>query len=260
MLLRRAASGYVFDFDDALPFRDSTSASFDSWQRRARFRRMVAGAARVVAGNHYLAGLARPYNGNVAVAPTAVDLGPYRERFEPALEPVVCWIGTAVNLTYLKPILPALARVRVGGTAAKLKLVCDQFVEHPGLEILRKPWRLEDEASDLMSSHVGIMPLADDPWTRGKCALKILQYFAASLPVVCSPVGSNLSVVEQGRNGYFASDEGEWIQRLEELLSDESKRRAFGAEGRALVEERYCVEANLDAFLAAVLGSHAGGR
>jgi glycosyltransferase involved in cell wall biosynthesis len=250
-LLRRAAPHYVFDFDDALPFRDSAAARFDSRQRRARFRRMVAGAARVAAGNDYLAGLAREFNDHVSVVPTAVDLRPYREAAaEAAREPLIGWIGTSANLMYLKPILPALARVRVAGGGTKLEIVCDAFVEHAGLEIVRKPWRLEEEARDLASCRVGIMPLPDDPWTRGKCALKILQYFAAALPVVCSPVGSNLAVVEQGRNGYFASDGAEWTERLEELLGDPDKRRAFGRAGRELVETRYSVEANLEAFLA----------
>jgi glycosyltransferase involved in cell wall biosynthesis len=250
--LRRAAPGYVFDFDDALPFRDSAAAAFDSRQRRARFRRMVGGAARVIAGNDYLAGLARPHNAAVSVVPTAIALDGYRARIEPAPDPVICWIGTTINLMYLRAILPALARLRVAGRAVKLKIVCDSFVEQDGLEIVRKRWSLDDEASDIASCRVGVMPLPDDPWTRGKCALKILQYFAASLPVVCSPVGSNLSVVEHGLSGYFANDDGEWIERLEELLADAGKRHAFGRAGRDCVERRYSVEANLEAFLAAV--------
>jgi glycosyltransferase involved in cell wall biosynthesis len=251
-LLRRVAPRYRFDFDDALLYRDSATARFDSWQRRARFRRMIAGAERAIAGNDYLAGLARPYNAAVSVVPTCVDLEPYRARGEPAREPLIGWIGTAVNLMYLRPILPALANVRAAGRGVKLKVICDAFPEEPGLEIARRRWRLEDEASELAACQIGIMPLADDPWTRGKCALKILQYFAASLPVVCSPVGTNLSVVEHGRSGYFAADDGEWTARLDELLADPAKRQAFGRAGRERVESRYSVASNLEAFLAAL--------
>ena len=123
---------------------------------------------------------------------------------------------------------------------------------HSGLEIVRKRWTLQDEARDLLDCQVGIMPLTDDPWTRGKCALKVLQYFAARRPVVCSPVGSNLSVVEHGRSGYFAADADEWKARLEELLADTALRRAFGRRGREMVECRYSVEANFAALRTAL--------
>lgn len=251
--LRVAAPGYLYDFDDAILFRDSAATRFDSRQRRARFRRMVTGAAGVIAGNDYLAGLARPYNVGVTVIPTAIDPAAYDVPSDPAGEPVIGWIGTAINLMYLRPLLPALAKVRVGGRGAKLKIVCDSFVEHPGLEVVRKRWNVADEARDLLSCQIGIMPLPDDPWTRGKCALKILQYFAARRPVVCSPVGSNLSVVEQGRSGYFASEADEWRSRLEELLADAGQRRTFGLRGRETVESRYSVEESF-AKLCAVLG------
>lgn len=252
-LLRLAAPHYVYDFDDAILFRDSSRPRFDSRQRRARFARTVGGASRVIAGNDYLAGLARRYHGDVTVVPTAVDLSPYDPATDPDEEPSICWIGTAVNLMYLRPLLPELAKVRVGRRGARLKIVCDGFVEHAGLDVVRRRWNVADEARDVMSCQVGIMPLPDDPWTRGKCALKILQYFAARRPVVCSPVGSNLSVVEQGRSGYFASDAREWRARLEELLADAAQRRAFGLRGRETVESRYSVEKNF-AKLCSVLG------
>jgi glycosyltransferase involved in cell wall biosynthesis len=252
-LLRLAAPDYLYDFDDAILFRDSASGRFDSRQRRARFRRMVGGASRVIAGNDYLAGLARRYQADVTVIPTAIDLAPYDAPIEPSDEPAICWIGTAVNLMYLRPLLSVLAKLRVRGSGVKLKIVSDGFVQHAGLEVVCKRWNLQDEARDIMSCQVGIMPLPDDPWTRGKCALKILQYFAARRPVVCSPVGSNLSVVEQGRSGYFASAADEWRARLEELLADAEKRRAFGRCGRETVESRYSVEENF-AKLRAALG------
>jgi len=255
--LRRSVADYVFDFDDAILFRDSARRNPHSWQRRMRFRRMVGGARRVIAGNAYLADLAARYAAphRVTVIPTTVDPGEYPAAEEdggPA-EPIIGWIGTRSNLMYLEAVAPALARVaRRGGPRPRLKLVCDGFVDVPGIEVIRKPWSRRDEAADLRSFQVGIMPLPDDPWTRGKCACKILQYFAAGVPVVCSPVGANAEVVEEGRNGYFARTEDEWASRIEALLADGEKRRRFGKAGWETVEKRYSVRANLDGFLAAL--------
>lgn len=252
-LLRRAASGYVFDFDDAIVYRDSAARRLESRQRRARFARMVKGARRVVAGNDYLAGLARAYNPSTVVIPTSVDVAPYDTAAPSSFErATVVWIGTRVNLMYLEPVLAAVARA-VRSAGAELEVICDDFPRVDGIDIVRRRWSLADEARDLMRCDVGIMPLPDDAWTRGKCALKILQYFAASLPVVCSPVGANTSVVEHGRSGYFARNGDEWAGFLEELLRDSEKRRRFGRAGRETVERSYSVEANLERLIAAIL-------
>jgi glycosyltransferase involved in cell wall biosynthesis len=249
-LLQRGGRRYLFDFDDAIMFRDSTHSRFDSWQRRWAFRRMVRGAHMSIAGNAYLAQCAARYSERVTVIPTAIDLSAYPPRpLESAPEPVVGWIGTRVNLMYLQRIFPALRRLAERRPGLKLKIVSDGFPDHvPGVDLIRKPWSRSDECADLASFQVGVMPLPDDPWTRGKCAVKILQYFAASLPVVCSPVGANRDVVEPSRNGYFAGTETEWVARLDELLANPEQRRRFGKHGRALVERRFSVESNLPAL------------
>lgn len=253
--LRRAARGYVFDFDDAIMFRDSSRRRFDSWQRRRRFRRMVAGARTVIAGNGYLAEWASRFSDRVTVIPTAIDLSVYSERrTEPSGEPVIGWIGTRVNLMYLRAIVPALTRLARQRPDVQLKVVSDGFFDVAGVSVTNKPWSLADEVDDVTSFHVGIMPLPDDPWTRGKCAVKILQYFAAAVPVVCSPVGANLEVVEHGRSGYFATSEDEWVARLEELLGDARRRREFGQAGRDRVQTRYMIESTVDQFVLALVG------
>jgi glycosyltransferase involved in cell wall biosynthesis len=332
--LRRVAGGYIFDFDDAIMFRDSSHRRFGSWQRRLRFRRMVAGARRVIAGNRYLAEWASRFSERVTVIPTAIDLAAYLERhaelgrnasnfkprsakiappsaelrtcfetapekmappqgerlwfrsseanaarpeeaassqrpsrrapaasdvpkvtgIEPSGEPVVGWIGTRINLMYLRAIMPALARLTRTRPDVNLKVVSDGFLDVAGVPVTNKRWSLAEEVDDIASFHVGIMPLPDDPWTRGKCAVKILQYFAAGVPVVCSPVGTNLDVVEHGRSGYFANAEDEWVARLEDLLGDEERRKQFAAAGREMVRRRYSIESNLEAFVDVLLG------
>jgi glycosyltransferase involved in cell wall biosynthesis len=250
--LRRDGVRYVYDFDDAIMFRDSSHRRPRSWQRRWRFARMTASAAAVVAGNAYLAEQARAYSRKVSVLPTAVDLSRYPTAPAPSGEPLVGWIGTRVNLMYLSAIAPGLAALARRRPDMRLKIVSDGFVELPGVQALHKPWILEEEVDDLRSLRVGIMPLTDDPWTRGKCAVKILQYYAAGIPVVCSPVGTNLEIVEHGRTGYFARDPQEWADRLAELLADPDRCRAFGQAGRALVERRYSLAAVGERFAKAL--------
>ena len=122
----------------------------------------------------------------------------------------------------------------------------------PGIPVVKKRWSLAAELDDLRSFDVGIMPLPDDPWTRGKCGVKVLQYFAAGVPVVCSPVGTNLELVAHGHNGYFARSEDEWVERLMDLLVDEAKRRQFGRAGREVVAARYSVQGNVGKLITAL--------
>jgi glycosyltransferase involved in cell wall biosynthesis len=242
----------VFDFDDAIMMRDSAARRLDSWQRRRRFARMVRGAGAVIAGSPHLAEWALRYRDDATVIPTAVDLRPYPRHPPDAGAPTIGWMGSAPNLMYLRAVIPALARLCARRPQVQLHVVSDGAFAAANLPLISTAWSLRDEVAHLRSFQVGIMPLPDDPWTRGKCALKILQYFAAGVPVVCSPVGANLEIVEHGRNGFFAATDDEWVERLDQLLGDAALRRRFGENGRALVEERFSVQATLPRFLRAL--------
>jgi len=250
--LRLSTRRYVFDFDDALMVNDPSHAERASPERERRVARMVRGAATVIAGNRHLAEQASRWNANVTVVPTTIDLAALPSPTTHVPEPeTIGWIGTQPNLFYLDAVGGALARL-AAHSGARLAVVCDAPPPPLGIPTSYRPWSLAGEAADLASFAVGIMPLADDAWTRGKCGLKILQYFAAARPVVCSPVGANLDIVEHGRNGYFATDEDEWVSRLGELLADHEKRRRMGEAGRRTVEARYSTCGNLGAFIAAL--------
>jgi glycosyltransferase involved in cell wall biosynthesis len=254
LLLRRAACGYVYDFDDAIMFRDSSHPRLESWQRRRRFARMVVSARVVIAGNAYLAGWASRYNPRVVVIPTTVDLAAFPEPGPSQPEHVIGWIGTRINQMYLREALPAVIRLSERRTDVRLKVVSDGFADIPGLEVIRKYWSLAEETRDLLSFRVGIMPLPDDVWTRGKCAVKILQYFAAGVPVVCSPVGANVEVVRDGVNGYFARTDDEWADRLDELLNCAATRDRLARLGRETVEQRYATASTVQRLVDALHG------
>jgi len=111
------------------------------------------------------------------------------------------------------------------------------------------PWRKETEIADLLAFHVGLMPLEDDPWAKGKCAFKALQYMALGIPALVSPVGMNTEVVQDDQNGYICATAAEWEQRLRQLLANPGVRTELGHAARATVEQRYSVLANKDNFL-----------
>jgi glycosyltransferase involved in cell wall biosynthesis len=252
--LRLFGGRYAFDFDDAIMHNDSSHTDVVSSSRARRVGVMTRHASSVIAGNRYLADWAAPRSrGAVSIVPTTVDLDAYPSRRDAApVDPVLGWIGSGVNLMYLESIAPALSHLARRRPEARLKVVCDEFPALEGIEVIQKRWSLATEADDVRSFAVGVMPLWDDAWTRGKCSIKILQCFAASRPVVCSPVGHNLDVVDHGRNGYFASSEEEWVDRLDELLGDDEKRRRMGEEGRRTVEARYSTAGNIDRLIAAL--------
>lgn len=237
--LRHAARRLIYDFDDAVMFRDSNAPRLESGMRRRKFQRQVTGADLVITGNSYLARWASAYNRKVTVIPSVVDLAPFPGEPVPGSGKTIGWMGTGSNFVYLSMVRPALELLIRDHPEVTFRVVSDETPDLPGLPVVSKRWSRAEEVSDLTGFEIGIMPLLSDPWTKGKCALKILQYGAAFLPVVCSPVGANLEVVEEGVNGYFAGSPAEWKERLEELLGSPEKREEMGRAARKIVEERY---------------------
>jgi glycosyltransferase involved in cell wall biosynthesis len=136
----------------------------------------------------------------------------------------------------------------------QLKIVCDTFFDLDRMPVVEKQWSAVDEVDDLKSFDIGIMPLLDDPWSWGKCGLKILQYLGVGVPVVCTPVGINRDIVIDGQEGSWASTEDEWVEKVVAMAKDPAGRKRMGAAGRKKVLEEYSVEALYPAFKRAVLG------
>lgn len=235
---------FVVEYDDAVFHRYDMRAS--RLVRRLfgrKIARMMTGAAAVVAGNGYLADYARRAGARrVVEVPSTVDVS----RFgPPAREPstrdvIVGWIGSPSTARYLSHLAPVAERLRARGL--RLVLVGAGEAAPAGLASESWAWDERREPEHLASMDIGIMPLDDGPWERGKCGYKLIQYMAASLPVVSSPVGANLSIVEDGRTGLFASSPGEWAAALERLAADPGLRRSLGRAGRERAERHYSVE------------------
>jgi len=223
--LRRAAKRLVYDFDDALCYRPE--APYRSSKREARFFRTVAGADLVLAGNRNLAGLARLKARRVLVVPSTVEVESGLEGVEKLPEFTAVWIGQRVTLPHLETVREAVLEAGV-----KLRVIADAAPE--GAELVR--WSLEGERRAMAECHVGLMPLPATPFARGKCGFKLLQYYAAGLPVIASPVGVNRTLA--GGGAILARTPEEWAAALDALRDPELRGR-LGERGRLFVARRY---------------------
>lgn len=261
-LLRRRARRLVFDFDDAVWLRDSYSPKgFTDTKRAARFRATVAACDLVVAGNEYLAAEARRFArdpARVRVIPTCVNAAGCPVAAHAPREPFrMVWVGSSSTLKGLERFGDTLSAIGRAVPGARLKLVCDRFAEFPNLPVERCVWSAATEAAEIAACDAGIGWVPDDPWSRGKCGLKVLQYQAAGLPVIANPVGVQADFVRPGATGFRAATTDEWVRAARALAADAALRAALGAAGRAQVEARYSVTAGAHLWLAA-LGALAG--
>jgi len=237
----------VFDVDDAIyvrkPRRLGDPVDESIWRRR-KFAATCRWVDVVAAGNDVLAAVARPAARDIVILPTSIDTAVYRATTASAADPpTIAWIGSPENLIYLEMIRPALGRLAGRHPTLKVRVICSQFPDWPEISVERIPWSSQTEAGSLAGAHIGVMPLTDDAWSRGKCAFKLLQYMAASLPCVASPVGANTEAVLDGVNGFHARSIDEWEQTLERLIASADLRARCGANGHAHVEKRYALRA-----------------
>jgi glycosyltransferase involved in cell wall biosynthesis len=236
----------IFDFDDAIYVRKPRrlgEPAGDSWWRRRKFAATCRGVDVVAAGNDVLARAAAPYAHRIVTLPSALDASLYRATSATQDDPpTIAWVGSPENLVYLEILRPALARLSVRFPALRLRVICSEFPDWPDVRIDPVAWSPASEIAALASSHIGVMPLADDEWTRGKCAFKLLQYMAASLPCVASPIGANTEAVLEEQTGFYARNAVEWEQALNRLIGSADLRARLGAAGRAHVESRYGVQ------------------
>lgn len=259
-LLKKCRTPLVVDYDDALFHR------YDMHDRRSVRRllgrkvdRIMGMSSLVITGNEYLARRAFDAGaGNVAIIPSVIDL----ERYPRATGAMngggdIGWIGTPGTVKYLDVVrepLSAISRrhgvrlVTIGARVTFLPCGSTQSV----------PWSYERESQLLEGFSIGIMPLEDTPWEKGKCGYKIIQYMAAGLPVVASGVGANNDIIQHGVDGFLASSSGEWMEYLERLITDPGLRESMGAAGRRKVESRYSIQVTAPRLAELLLDT--GGR
>lgn len=234
---------FVFDFDDAIfvPYISPANGILSLLKMAGKTASICRRAAHVMVGNRFLEAYARKYNSNVTIVPTTIDT----DRFVPVerLEktgaiPVLGWTGSYSTLQHLATINEPLKRL-ARKFRFKLRVITSGTFSLEGVDIELIQWSSRTEAEDLHPIDIGLMPLPEDRWSRGKCGCKALQYMSLSIPAVCSPTGVNSEIVQNGENGFLAATEEEWEDRLSLLLRSPDLRRKIGAAGRMTVEEKF---------------------
>lgn len=243
----------VLDFDDAifLPNVSDANRLIAALKVPGKVRTIIGRSDHVIVGNDYLAEYAHRYSDAVTVIPTSVDTTRFVPRVDDAARngssgrrPVIGWIGTPTTGGYLRlltPVFRALAShhpfvLRISGASDPVSI--------PGVEVDNTPWSLAREVELFNTCDIGVYPLPDDEWSRGKCGFKAIQFMACGVPVVSSAVGVNREIIDDGRNGLLASTTEEWVAQLERLLTDAALRRRLAEAGRRTIAERYSLEVN----------------
>ncbi|HEV3162536.1 MAG TPA: glycosyltransferase family 4 protein, partial [Isosphaeraceae bacterium] len=261
--LRQRSKHLIFDFDDAVLYRDSFHPRGPNCRRRAaRFARTVRTADTVVAGNDFLADCAlragaRPEK--VRVIPTCIATERYliAEPNDDRAGLTLVWIGSSSTLQGLEQQRPLWERLAREVPGLRLRVISDRFPQLDPMPVEPVTWSEATEAAEIAAADVGIAWMPDDLWSRGKCGLKVLQYQAAGLPVVANPVGVHNEMVEPGASGFLAETPNQWVQAVQNLASDVALRRRMGREARASVQTGYSVQAWAATFVATIAGAAA---
>ena len=238
-LERLAGRRQVFDVDDAIWLNSNSSFSEEIARR----------SAGVIAGNQFLAEHYHGLAARVWVVPTSIDTNlwkplPGRKENESW---VMGWIGTSSTLPYLYSVEEPLADFLVQNPASKLHVICDlkpSFKRIPTASWRFAPWSAESELRQVQEMDVGLMPLPDTEWARGKCAFKMISYMAVGAPVIVSPIGTNKDILQQAEVGLPAATDNDWFEALELLFRDRQRASTLGQAGRKLVEDSYSVNKN----------------
>jgi glycosyltransferase involved in cell wall biosynthesis len=258
-LLLHTQRPLVLDYDDAVFHAYDQNRSWLIRQALGKkIDTLMKTADTVMVGNSYLAERAVAAGAHkVEIIPTVVDLRryPFSTRVEHEGLRIV-WIGSPTTSKYLELVAGPLATVALR-YKCQLIVIGGCPVSLPGVSVEWRPWSAETEAAGISQCDIGIMPLPDEPWERGKCGYKLIQYMACGLPVVASPVGVNRDIVSHGTNGFLAATDQEWTSALSELLESAQLRSSMGTAGRALVESSYCLQVTAPR-LATILRSAAG--
>ncbi len=240
----------IYDFDDAIWLTDSESRFINRMKFFGKVGQIIRWSYKASCGNQYLHDYAKGYNSRSFIIPTTIDtVFQHNKLVEHQRDlPVIGWTGSHSTMPYLMPIIPVIKKLQeIYGFTFMVISNKDPKPELANYEFVR--WDKHTEIQDLSRLNIGIMPLPDDKWAKGKCGFKALQYMALGVPAVVSPVGVNTKMIKENQNGYLCATTMEWEERLEQLIKDKELRRRLGASGRKFVVENYSTAAVATNFL-----------
>lgn len=242
----------IYDFDDAIwiPNYSEANSHFSFLKGYANVKHICRYAWKVSCGNEFLCSFARLYNSNVVYNPTTIDTVNLHNQVKNQEEGdfIIGWTGSHSTIRYLSGLLPVLIELEKE-FRFEFRVISDLPPEFELKSLRFVKWKKSSEIEDLLSFHVGVMPLEDDKWAKGKCGFKALQYMALGIPALVSPVGVNTSIVDDGVNGFICSTDAEWKDALSKLMSDSALRKQIAENTRKKIENHFSVNSNSNNFL-----------
>jgi glycosyltransferase involved in cell wall biosynthesis len=245
----------IFDFDDAIWLMDVSEGNKHwKWLKNpSKTSQILKLSHMVFAGNSYLADYALQFNKNVKIVPTTIDTDYHKRINVPSHGDKICigWAGSITTIKHFRMAENFLEKIKKKyGDRVYFKLIGNETYRNSTLGIQGIKWKLQNEISDLSEFDIGIMPLPDDEWAKGKCGFKALQYMAMEIPAIVSPVGVNREIITDGVNGFLASSDEEWVNKLSLLIESGELRSRLGSNGRKTVLEKYSVDSQKHLYLA----------
>ncbi len=247
----------IFDLDDAIWLADISEAnrSLAFLKNPDKTNAIFRYADMVFAGNEYLANQARKFNKNVKIVPTTIDTDTYHQpaAVKKQFPDKICigWTGSMSTVKHFEHALPMLEKLyEQYEDKIYFKLINERVVSYPSIGLTTTKWEKEKEVEQLNELDIGIMPLPDDDWSRGKCGFKGLQYMSLGIPAVMSPVGVNMEIISDGENGYLAATDEEWLDKLGKLIVSETLRKDLGEKGRQTIINSYSKRSQQDRYIA----------
>ncbi|MBI1837976.1 MAG: glycosyltransferase family 4 protein [Flavobacteriia bacterium] len=245
----------IYDFDDAiwLPNYSEANTKFQKLKCYSKVNGIMKMAAKISVGNQYLAEYARQFNENVKINPTTIDTENYHnpkfyKHFEFQEKIVVGWTGTHTTAKYLDFLVPIIEKLTIEFDFEFCVISNEEpTFQMPNLKFIK--WEKDTEIEDLMQFTIGVMPLTDDQWAKGKCGFKALQYMALGIPAIASPIGVNNEIIDHGKNGFLCSTEKQWHEALYYLLENPEETKKMHENARKKIIENYSVESNKRNFL-----------
>ena len=242
-LLRRKSSKIIFDVDDAVMVQRRKISRWSQWLKNRRYLATARAVDHVVAGNEYLAEQFRQLGCTVTVLPTVVDPDHYQvKQHVPTDSPALVWIGSKSTLPYLQQWMPAIEAAAKQVPGLRLITIANDTVQSDVVKVEHVAWSEATEAQSLLQGDIGIAPTPIDPWSVGKSGFKIIQYMAAGLPTIASPVGANGQIVVDDVTGLLPGSMEQWTAAIVKLAGDTEARMAMGAAARLNVMENYTLD------------------
>ncbi|OFY83995.1 MAG: glycosyl transferase family 1 [Bacteroidetes bacterium RIFCSPLOWO2_12_FULL_35_15] len=250
----RSKAKLIFDFDDSVWLLDTSEANKKwEWMKSTKKTGKICSLSNLVfSGNSYLAEYAKQFNKNVTIIPTTIDTTIFQRKQEYKNNEKLCigWSGSHTTIKHFEEAVPILKKIREKyGNKVYFKVMGDVDYYNEELGIKGIPWSSETEVEQISSFDIGIMPLPDDEWVKGKCGLKGLSYMALEVPAIMSRVGVNSEIINEGINGFLANNEEEWINKISQLIESFDLRKKLGSKARETIIERYSVESQKNNYL-----------